>query len=134
MSLSGPRRFDLRWTRRNLAALFALCVLAGGLLAVRSIHRSMQIGRRIIVNSQRVSTANEKINPNTASVASIRRLVGIGPKIAQRIVDYRGESDSAFRTPADLAKVKGIGGKTVRRIRPFLSMKEQQLHTAQEQP
>ncbi len=134
MSLSGQRRFDLRWTRRNLAALFALCVLAGGLLAVRSIHRNMQTGRQIPVNSRRVNTANEKINPNTASVVSMRRLVGIGPKIAQRIVDYRGASDSAFRRPADLAKVRGIGGKTVLRIRPFLSMEEQQLHTAQEPP
>ena len=53
----------------------------------------------------------EKININTASVLELTQLKRIGPKIAQRIVDYR-EKHGPFEMPEDIMKVKGIGPKT----------------------
>ncbi len=49
------------------------------------------------------------INVNTATVEQIAdALYGIGPHKAQAIVDYR-EKHGKFKSPAELARVKGIG-------------------------
>jgi len=53
----------------------------------------------------------EKININKASVVELDQLKRIGPKIAQRIVEYR-EKHGPFEMPEDIMKVKGVGTKT----------------------
>ena len=53
----------------------------------------------------------EKININKASAMELRQLKRIGPKISQRIVEYR-EKHGPFEMPEDIIKVKGIGPKT----------------------
>ena len=67
------------------------------------------------------------IDPNTARWFEFAQLPGIGEALAKRMADFRQRSRSsldpsapAFRAPADLALVRGIGEKTVRRIGPFL--------------
>ena len=61
--------------------------------------------------------AGEKVNINTADAATLDRvLVNIGPAKAQAIVDYR-RANGAFRSPEQLAMVKGVGLKTVERNR-----------------
>ena len=53
----------------------------------------------------------EKININKASVVELTKLKRIGPKIGQRIVEFR-EKHGPFEIPEDIIKVKGIGPKT----------------------
>ena len=53
----------------------------------------------------------EKININTATVEQLMQLERVGPKYAQRIVDYR-ENVAPFDKPEDIMKVPGIGKKT----------------------
>jgi competence protein ComEA len=50
----------------------------------------------------------EKININTASVEKLVQLKWIGPKYAQRIVEYR-EKNGPFEKPEDIMLVSGIG-------------------------
>lgn len=52
------------------------------------------------------------ININTADVATLAELTGVGQSKAEAIVAYR-EANGPFSTPQDLAKVKGIGERTV---------------------
>lgn len=52
----------------------------------------------------------EKININQAAAGELKQLRGIGPKLAERIVQYR-EEHGPFRSPEDIMKVKGIGPK-----------------------
>ena len=52
-----------------------------------------------------------KVNINQASVEEIAILKNVGPKYAERIVQYRQEN-GPFKSPEDLMKVKGIGSKT----------------------
>ena len=49
-----------------------------------------------------------KININTATADELQELSGIGPTLAQRIVDYR-EANGAFASIEDLKNVSGIG-------------------------
>ncbi|MDN5344700.1 MAG: competence protein ComEA [Clostridia bacterium] len=51
-----------------------------------------------------------KVNINTATLAELDTLPGIGPTLAQRILDYRQEK-GVFRTIEDLKNVAGIGEK-----------------------
>jgi len=53
----------------------------------------------------------KKININTASMDELTQLKRIGPKYAQRIIDYR-EKHGSFQKSEDIIKVKGIGPKT----------------------
>ncbi|MFN7183840.1 ComEA family DNA-binding protein [Thermomonas haemolytica] len=66
--------------------------------------------------------ASETVNINTADAATLERvLVNIGPAKAQAIVDYR-KANGAFRSPEQLAMVKGIGLKTVEKNRDRISV------------
>lgn len=52
--------------------------------------------------------SGEIVNINTADVEELKKLKGIGPAMAQRIVDYR-EANGSFQAPEDIMQVKGIG-------------------------
>lgn len=62
-----------------------------------------------------------KVNINTADVAELDTLPGIGPGYAQRIVAYR-EQHGPFRTIEDLQKVPGIGPATFARVRDLITV------------
>ncbi len=51
------------------------------------------------------------ININTAGADELMKLPRIGPKMSQRIIDFRKENGK-FKKIQDLMKVKGIGEKT----------------------
>ena len=57
-----------------------------------------------------------RININTADAAQLQRMNGVGPVTAQRIIDYRAEH-GPYTSVDDLLNVKGIGAKTLEKIR-----------------
>lgn len=56
-----------------------------------------------------------KININTAGAAELDRLSGVGPALAERIIQYRTEN-GPFAKPEDIQKVSGIGPKTFEKM------------------
>jgi len=59
------------------------------------------------------------VNINTADIIQIQKLPGIGPVLAQRIVDYR-DSIGHYEKLEDLLGVPGIGEKKLLKMEPFL--------------
>ena len=59
--------------------------------------------------------AAEPVDINSASVAQLMTLKGVGEKKAQAVIDYRA-AHGPFKTVNDLSQVKGIGAKMVARI------------------
>ena len=55
------------------------------------------------------------VNVNTATSEELQTLPGIGPALAQRIIDYR-TSQGSFKSCEDITNVSGIGEKTYERI------------------
>jgi competence protein ComEA len=60
------------------------------------------------------------IDINRASPEELARLPGIGPTLAKRIVEGR-----PFASVADLRRVKGIGAKTLEKLRPHVVVDEE---------
>ena len=55
------------------------------------------------------------VNVNTADLAELRTINGVGETLGQAILDER-ERNGAFGYPADLLNVKGIGEKTLQKL------------------
>ncbi len=64
-----------------------------------------------------------KVNINTASAAELQNLPRIGPKVAQRIVDYRTQN-GPFKKIEDIMKVRGIGEKVFNQIKDLITVGE----------
>jgi len=63
-----------------------------------------------------------KVNLNRASADELQVLPGIGPVLAQRMVDWR-KAHGRYRTVDDLQEVKGIGKKRLEQLRPLVTVK-----------
>ena len=61
------------------------------------------------------------LDVNRAAVGDLELLPGVGPALAQRIVAHRLEH-GAFASIDALAQVRGIGPKTLERLRPLLAI------------
>ena len=61
----------------------------------------------------------DKVNINTASKEELMRLPHIGPKTADKIIEYRNRHGK-FLTIEDIKQIKGIGDKRFRDLRDFI--------------
>lgn len=105
----------------DVAAVLILCVLGGVALAGYASGRPVQKRGIPAPVPDRVDSLARTVDPNTASVASLRRLPGLGPAKARAIVSYRAaHGPAAFGTPEDLKKVHGIGPGLLQRMQPFV--------------
>lgn len=61
------------------------------------------------------------VNINAANSAQLQTLYGIGPAKAQEILRYR-KMHGGFKSVDELVNVKGIGEKTMIKLRPQVSV------------
>ena len=61
------------------------------------------------------------VNLNTATMAQLESLPGIGPATAQRIVDYR-QQNSSFKKVEELMNIRGIGEVSFLKLRPLVTL------------
>ncbi len=71
-------------------------------------------------SEQGAKPAAAPVNINTATVAQLEALPGVGPKTAQRIIDYR-QKNGSFKKIEELMNVKGIGEKGFLKLKPHVT-------------
>ena len=69
------------------------------------------------------ATAAAPVNLNSATAAQIATLPGVGPKAAQRIIEYR-DKNGGFKKIEELMNVKGIGEKSFLKLKPLITVGE----------
>lgn len=69
----------------------------------------------------RAVTDGRLLNINTASLAELLSLPGIGQTLAERIVQHR-EQKGHFASVDELQKVKGINKKKFEKLKPYISV------------
>lgn len=67
------------------------------------------------------AASNGRINLNTATLEQLDSLPGVGPAIAQRIIDYR-EDLGGFKTIEEITQVSGIGEATFGKIKDSITV------------
>lgn len=68
------------------------------------------------------SYVNGRLDINRASVEELTTLPGIGPSLAQHIVDYR-EQNGSFSSVEELCNVNGIGEKRLNAILEYITVR-----------
>lgn len=66
-------------------------------------------------------TAAAPINLNTATATQLESLPGVGPRTAERIIEYR-EKNGVFKKIEELMNVQGVGEKSFLRIKDLISV------------
>jgi competence protein ComEA len=67
------------------------------------------------------AVASTPLNLNSASVAQLEALPGIGRATAERIVEYR-QKNGGFKKAEDLMNIRGIGEKNFLKLKPLVTV------------
>jgi len=86
-------------------------------------ERLMPAVKKPAAKKPKKALEEKSININTADIKELEKLPRIGPATAKKILDLRKEK-GRFKEIEDLLEVKGIGPKTLERIRPFIILTE----------
>ncbi len=73
------------------------------------------------VSTGAASSGDQRMNINSATASELETLPGIGPALAQRIIDYR-VTNGPFSVPEDIIKVNGIGERTFEQLRDRITV------------
>jgi competence protein ComEA len=96
--------------------------------ASRFVNLQYQISTLILTalllcnaSSAQTATPPQRLNLNTASAAQLETLSGIGPGLANRILEYR-RKHGPFKRPQDLIIVRGFSAKRYRLLAHLLTV------------
>lgn len=108
--------------KRVILIILALLILAVLLAGVKRYY-PQNADSIIYIQSDEQSNSpiSGLIRINTATIEELEELSGIGPVIAQRIIDYRN-AHGAFKTKDALQDVKGIGIKKLEKFQDQISL------------
>ena len=100
-------------------SLEALVQAAGGTTA--SANSS---GLKLHITIVGEEPEQQKVDINRAEVWLLKALPGVGPTLAQRIVDYR-QQNGPFLNTGEIVKVAGIGASTYDQIKDLITVADE---------
>ncbi len=95
-------------------------VLPGTDLSAVNLARKLVDGELVAVGVS-VSAQPGPLNLNTATLAQLDALPGVGPVLAQRIIDFRTKQ-GGFTRVEELRQVDGIGEETFARLKDLVAV------------
>jgi competence protein ComEA len=90
-------------------------------MLVASVALHAQSAQAPDAAASKSSAATSVVNLNTATVAQLESLPGIGVKTAERIIEYR-QKNGNFKKVEELMNVKGIGEKSFLKLKSRLTV------------
>lgn len=113
---------------RAVTCLVAIILIGAGFWSLRRFNPALFLGKPDFIavpnENQSQQPAQEKpalLNINTAIAEELETLSGIGPQMAERIIQYRKKHGN-FASVEALTEVKGLGEKTLEKLKPFISV------------
>jgi competence protein ComEA len=100
-----------------LSSTLALICMTGLVAAAQSAATSQA---KAPARAQRAAST-QVVNINTASASEFEALPGIGPKMANRIVEYR-QKNGPFKKVEELMNVRGLGEKNFLKLKAQLTV------------
>ena len=90
-------------------------------VTARPVSAKTGTAQRAKARARDESASNDLLDLNRADATDFESLPGIGPVLAQRVIDYR-TTVGRFQRIDDLRAVKGIGPKIFERIKPLVTV------------
>ena len=69
----------------------------------------------------KINATDSLVNINTADEKALDTLPGIGPSMAQRIIEYR-KANGAFKSPEEIKNVRGIGEAKYEKLKDLITI------------
>lgn len=114
------------WTLPQRRVLLALLTILLPVLALRYACNPAYVADPQPPYPARYEELADRIDLNTADLATLSALPTIGEKKAQEVIDFRDDrlarapGRPVFTAPEDLLRIRGFGASTVETLRPYL--------------
>jgi competence protein ComEA len=118
--MAEPPENSNPWLRpRDQASVAVLLASALALLAAAWWRHGGATGGMVDVDRAEPLVARFQVDVNQADWPELIQLPGVGRVLAERWLAER-ERGGEFRSHEDLARIRGVGPRTLERIRPYL--------------
>src|SRR5690348_10026498 len=114
------------WTASQRSVLIGLLLVLATYISIRYVFNRHYVSDPQPSVPARMNELADRIDPNTADVATLAALPTIGEKRAKDIVAYRekyvrdGRKGLPYERLEDLLKIQGIGAATIAQLKPYL--------------
>lgn len=103
----------------NQSKIFIILVVTLACVLVVPFYVQAQTKARSAVES----APSKIVDINKANASELASVPGIGPKIADRILEYRNKNGK-FKSKEEIMNVKGIGQKKYEKIKNYITVEK----------